>query len=85
MQSVSQIHKMIDDRELLELRQTGNQTEQTKQGLAGLADSGLIGLVGTGCLPLPLYLVLKELFKDQMLDATFIFEELRATKSTLVL
>jgi Xaa-Pro aminopeptidase len=81
MQTASQIRKMIDGRELLELKEAADTAEAVKRELSGLAKSGRIGVVGMGCISVPLYLALSEMFKDRWVDATPIFEKLRSIKS----
>jgi Xaa-Pro aminopeptidase len=81
-QSDSQIRKMVDARELLELRETSNPQEQVKKDLLPWAKSGNLGVVGMGCVPVSIYLSAKEMFQDRLFDASAIFEKLRIIKSS---
>jgi Xaa-Pro aminopeptidase len=80
-QSAAQIHRMIDAWDLLELKETTNLIAQVKQELSSMPKSGRVGLVGLGCVPALLYVAVKELFQDRLVDAVSIFEELRTVKS----
>jgi Xaa-Pro aminopeptidase len=82
-QSASQIRKMIDAWDLLDLKESSNLIAQVKQELSSLPKSGRVGLVGIGCVPVPLYLAVKELFQKRLVDAMSIFEDLRVVKSAV--
>lgn len=67
--------------DLLDFRETGDPTEQVGKELAGFDSGNRIGIVGTGCISVPMYLTVKEYFKDRLVDCTWMFEQLRVIKS----
>ena len=80
-QTTSQIHKMIGAWELLTLKETANPVQEVNQQLAQLAKKGKVGVAGMGAMSVPLYMAVKDSFQERLVDATSIFDELRAVKS----
>jgi Xaa-Pro aminopeptidase len=66
---------------LLELKETIDQTKAVLEQLSRRHGGNQIGLVGLGCIPVPMYLSLKERFGELLVDAVGIFEKLREIKS----
>jgi len=73
--------KTIEAVELLELRETDNPAEQVKKELVRFHRGNRVGIIGLGCITVPMYEAVKEKFKDKLIDATGIFEQLRSVKS----
>ena len=75
------IRKTIEAVDLLELRETADYIPQVGRELSRFSRGGKIGIVGMGCISVPVYLNLKEIFGDKLVDAISIFERVRAIKS----
>ena len=67
--------------DLLDIRETPNNIEQALKELARFDKGGKIGLVGLACMPVPLYLAVKEKFGSRLADMPLLFEPLRVIKS----
>lgn len=66
---------------LLDLKEATDQTETVLKELSHRHAGNRIGLVGLGCISVPLYLELKDRFGESLTDAAYIFEKLREIKS----
>jgi len=75
------IPKTVEAFELLDLRETGSPVEQVVEELPRFYRGNSIGIVGMNCIPVPLYLAVKEKFPDKLVDSIKIFEDLRSIKS----
>lgn len=75
------IRKTVEAIDLLELRETADYVIQVGRELSRFNRGGKIGIVGTGCISIPIYLNLKELFGEKLVEAASIFEQVRAVKS----
>jgi Xaa-Pro aminopeptidase len=67
--------------DLLDLKETPDQTAALLDEIKNLHGKGRIGFVGLGCVPVPMYIALKDRFGDSLVDATHVFEALREIKS----
>jgi Xaa-Pro aminopeptidase len=67
--------------DLLDFRETTNNTEQVKTELSRLDKGRKIALVGMACISVPLYLAVKEKFGDRLMDMPLLLEPLRVIKS----
>jgi Xaa-Pro aminopeptidase len=68
----------------LEMLDVIGTTDNVKQALAELSrfdKGGRIGIIGTGCITVPMYLAIKEKFGERVVDAVGIFERVREIKS----
>ncbi len=79
--SSPKVRKTIEAGGLLHLRETDNPTEQVKKELARCYGGKRVGIIGTGCISVEMYQVVKEEYGEKLEDATGIFEELRSVKS----
>ncbi|MCK4862937.1 MAG: aminopeptidase P family protein [Dehalococcoidales bacterium] len=75
------IPKTVEAFELLDLRETDNPAGQVVEELSRFYTGNRIGIVGMNCIPVPLYLAVKEKFPDKLVDSVKIFEDLRSVKS----
>jgi len=75
------IRKTVEAFELLDLRETDNPAEQVVQELSRFYSGSRVGIVGMACIPVPMYLAVKEKFPDKLVDSMKIFEDLRSIKS----
>ena len=75
------IPKTVEALELLDLRETDNPAGQVVEELSRFYQGNRVGIVGTGCIPVPMYLAVKEKFRDKLVDSVKIFEDLRSIKS----
>jgi Xaa-Pro aminopeptidase len=66
---------------MAEVRETTNPIEQVKKELSCLDKGNKIGIVGITDISVPMYLAVQSQFGDRLVDATWIFEELRLVKS----
>jgi Xaa-Pro aminopeptidase len=67
--------------ELLDLRETDKPAEQVIKELSRCYGGSRVGIIGRGCIAVPVYEVVKENFGENLGDATRIFESLREVKS----
>lgn len=67
--------------DLLQFRETTDITAQAIKELKGLDNGNSIGIVGAGCLSIPMHIAINETFKDRLIDCTWMFEKLRVIKS----
>jgi Xaa-Pro aminopeptidase len=79
--SSSKIRKMVEALDLLDLRETSNPVEQVKQELSHFYKGNRVGIAGMECISVPMYLAVKEILQDRLVDSTKIFEKLRVIKS----
>ena len=75
------LRKTVGALELVDIRETADNVEQAVTELSHFSKGGRIGIVGTGCIPVPMYLAVKEEFRDRLVDGANIFERLREIKS----
>ncbi len=73
--------RMIEALGRLELKETADQNATVLEELSQRHTGNRIGLVGQGCISVPLYLALKDRFGEPLTDASYIFEKLREIKS----
>jgi Xaa-Pro aminopeptidase/Xaa-Pro dipeptidase len=73
--------KTVEALDLLDLRETDNPAEQVKKELSRFYRGNRVGIIGLGCITVPMYEAVKEKFKDKLIDATGIFEKMRSVKS----
>jgi len=76
------LHRTMDALVLLDLRETTDAVAQVGKELSRFDRGNRIGVVGMACIPVPMYLMVKERFGDRLTDSIKIFEQLRAVKST---
>ena len=67
--------------DLLELRETAVPAEQAVKELSRFDKGNRVGLVGLGCITVPVYLAAREKFGDRLVDRGGILEPLRVIKS----
>jgi Xaa-Pro dipeptidase len=79
--SSPKIRKTVEAFDLLDLRETANPAEQVKKELSRVHQGNQIGVIGMGCISVPIYLAVKEGFGERLVDSTKIFERLRSVKS----
>jgi Xaa-Pro aminopeptidase len=79
--SSSKIGKTVEALDLLDLRETSNPVEQVKQELSRFYKGNRVGIAGMECISVPMYLAVKEMLRDRLIDSTEIFEKLRVIKS----
>ena len=77
----SKLRKIKEAFDLLDFREAANPFEQLNIELSRLDGGQKIGIVGLSCLPMPIYLSLKEKFDDRLVDLPLLFEPLRIIKS----
>ncbi len=75
------IRKTVEAVDLLELRETADFVQQVGQELSRFHRGNKIGIVGMGCISVPIYLNLKELFGEKLVEAATLFEQTRVIKS----
>jgi Xaa-Pro aminopeptidase len=75
------IRKTVEALDLLELRETADYVLQIGRELSRFNRGSKIGIVGMGCISVPVYLNLKEIFGEKLVEAASIFERVRAIKS----
>ena len=75
------LRRTIEAYDLLELRETADQTATVIEELGKRRGNGRIGFVGMGCITVGMYAALKDKFGEALADATAIFEALREIKS----
>ena len=75
------VRKTVEAVDLLELRETTDYILQVGQELSRFNRGSKIGIVGMGCISVPVYLNLKEIFGEKLVEAATIFEQVRAIKS----
>jgi Xaa-Pro aminopeptidase len=67
--------------ELLDLQETAHPAEEAVHALSRLDKGNRIGIIGMGCISVPMYLAVKEAFGERVLDRTAMLELLRVVKS----
>ena len=67
--------------DLLELRETSNPEEQAVKELSSFYQGNKIGVVGTDCISVPMYLAVTEKFKDRLVDSIGILDQISMIKS----
>ena len=65
----------------LEYKLTTDQNAEVQALVAELDTGRRVGIVGLSDIPVPLYLALRERFEERLVDATWIFRQLRTIKS----
>ena len=75
------IKKSVEAVDLLDLRETDDDAQQAGKELTRFYRGNKVGVVGMSCISVPMYLRIKELFGDKMVEANMIFEQVRAVKS----
>ncbi len=75
------IGKTVEAFELLDLRETDNHDGQAVKELSRFYRGNGVGVVGTNCVSVPVYLAVRERFRDKLVDSVKIFENLRSVKS----
>ena len=75
------LRRTIGALDLLELKEPTNPLELVIQELTRCDNGNKIGIIGMGCISVSAYLAIKEKFKDRLIDASDIFEQLRIVKS----
>jgi len=75
------IRKIVEAIDLLELRETADHALQVGKEVSRFYKGNKIGIVGMGCISVPVYLNLQGLFGTKLVDAVSIFEQVRAIKS----
>ena len=75
------IRKTAGAFDLLDLREAPNSLEQFNQELSRLYKGNRVGIVGMACIPVLMYLAVREQFQDRLVDSAGIFEQLRVIKS----
>ncbi len=73
--------KTMDAINLLDLRETASIAEQVIKELSRLDKGNRIGLIGISCIPVPVYLAVKESFRDRFIDKSEFLKPLREIKS----
>lgn len=73
--------QIIEALPLLDMREIGNTAEQVVKELGRFDRGGKIGLVGINCIPVPVYLPVKEKFGVRLVEATEFLKPLREIKS----
>jgi len=67
--------------DLLDLRGTSKPEEQAVKELSRFYQGNGVGLVGMPCISVPMYLAVKETFKDSLVDSADLFNRLTIIKS----
>jgi len=81
-QSMSpKLRRTVGAFDLLDIKEAADPVEQAKKELSRFAKGNRAGVVGMGCIPVPMYLAVKEQYGDRLVDAAGIFERLRVVKS----
>ena len=75
------LHKTVGALDLLDLRETSNPEEQAVKELSRFDQGNRVGVVGMACISVPMYLAVKEKFKDRLADSIGIFNQLSMVKS----
>jgi Xaa-Pro aminopeptidase len=75
------IRKIFEAVDLLKLRETADYILQVGKEVSRFYRGNKIGIVGMGCMQVPIYLNLIELFGPKLVEAVSIFEQVRAIKS----
>jgi Xaa-Pro aminopeptidase len=75
------IRKTIDAVDLLDLRETQDNTRQAGKEIKRFQKGNSIGMVGLNCMPVSMYLLLKTQYGERLVVADSIFESVRAVKS----
>jgi len=82
-QSMSpKLRRTVGAFDLLDIKEAADPVEQAKKELSRCYKGNRVGVVGMGCIPVPMYLAVKEQYGDRLVDAAGIFERLRVVKST---
>ena len=81
-QSMSpKLRRTVGAFDLLDIKEAADPVEQAKKELSRCYKGNRVGVVGMGCIPVPMYLAVKEQYGDRLVDAAGIFERLRVVKS----
>jgi len=75
------LRKTLGAIDLLDLRETSNPEEQAVKELSRFDQGNRVGVVGMACISVPMYLAVKEKFKDRLADSIGIFNQLSMVKS----
>ena len=75
------LRRTVEALGLLDLRETADTVAQTVKELSRFHRGNRVGIVGMGCIPVPMYLAVKERFQDKLVDSVDIFRRLREIKS----
>jgi Xaa-Pro aminopeptidase len=75
------VGKFMAARSLLDLKGTTSTVDRALDELSRLDRGGRIGVVGSMCIPASMYGPVNEKFGHRLIDAGFIFEQLRTVKS----
>jgi Xaa-Pro aminopeptidase len=75
------IGKIVEAVDLLDLRETDDNVGQAGREVSRFRQGGKVGIVGLECISVPMYLRLKDLLGDTLVEANTIFERVRAVKS----
>jgi len=75
------IRKTVEAVDLLELTETTDHVLQLGREISRFHRGCKIGIVGMGCISVPVFLNLKEIIGDKLVEADSIFEQVRAIKS----
>jgi Xaa-Pro aminopeptidase len=67
--------------DLLDIRETNDMVQQAVAELSSCYKGNRVGLMGMGCIAVPMYLAVKERFGDKLTDCINIFEKCREVKS----
>ena len=73
--------KTIEALDLLELIETDNPAKQVEKELNRCYGGNQVGIIGMGCITVPMYEIVKGKFRDKLIDASGIFEKMRSVKS----
>lgn len=77
----AKLRKTVGAFDILDIKDTDDNVRKVVEELSRFYNRGLIGVAGIGCMPVPMYLAVKERFGDRLVDAGIILERLREIKS----
>jgi len=80
--SSPKLRRTVGALHLLDLKEATHLEEQAKKELVRFYRGNKIGIVGMGCISVPMYLAMAGRFPDRLVDAEKIFEQLRIVKSS---
>ena len=75
------LHLTVGALDLLDLKETANAVEQAVIEISRFDRGNKIGLVGMESISVPMYLTVKDKFRDRLVDTSGILEPLRVVKS----
>ena len=75
------LHRTIGALDLLDIRETADNTEQAVKEISRFYKGNRIGIIGMGCIQVPMYGAVKERFGDKLINVERILEGLREIKS----